>query len=267
MMRYKIKDINDAEKVGKKGISSFTKNNSFRSLTKAFFMIKIFTSINKKFKIFGLFHVIIVLEVIRMSYKKRNRYVKAISFFILCGIGLTITIISGFNLFNSNLILFETSGESTINITEPGEYYVLLDTDGVRHSTLLETVGVTNNLTVSDKEETELFKSALLFSGANDSTSTLITNLEFDKQIRHKGYLGFGIIDLEKKEYNFNGVEVNASDDFGGYALLSANYVTRIGFFSFGALTTILLGLLGFKFYREVGKIPMSKYKKKHMVK
>lgn len=200
-----------------------------------------------------------------MSYKKRQPYTKPTTFLVFALIGLVLLVISGINLFKNNLILVDTNSETIVSITEPGDYYIMVDTNGVRYETELETIGVTQKLKVYDDEDSKIFETSLLAKGENDSSASDIIGLEFDKQIRHKEYLGFAKITLEKDDYRFNSIIITDNSEIGGYALLSQNYVNKIGLFSLSAVITLLFGLLSFKYYREVQKIPMSKYQKKHI--
>ncbi len=200
-----------------------------------------------------------------MSYKRKNPNRKPIVFFILTGIGFVSLIIASINLLQNDLIVFSSDEESTFEITEKGEYYILLDTDGVRYSSEVENIGVSINLTLTSQDEEEVFKSSLLLNTESDTSATSINNIEFDKQIRHRGYLGFGKVDLKADTYSFNGVVVKNTEDFGQYALLSMNYVNRIGLFSLSAILTLLFALLGFKYFKEAKKIPLSKYQRKHI--
>lgn len=202
-----------------------------------------------------------------MSYKRKNPKIKPMIFFSLTGICLVLLILAGVNLFNNDLIVFSPTEESTFEITESGDYYVMVDTNGIRYQTDLQAVGVTNQLELQNKEDEKVFASSLLLRADTDTGATQMENIEFDKQIRHKEYLSFGRVTLKKDSYTFNGVVITDNEDFGSYALLPVSYVNKIGLFSLSAITTVLFGLLGFKYIREVKKIPMSKYQRKHRVK
>ena len=202
-----------------------------------------------------------------MSYKKRHPLRLPIILTIITVISLFLLVIAGMSLSKNQLLLINASGETQIEITDAGEYYVLVDTGGTRFHTVLETIGVANSMSVIDDDEKELYEVALVAKGESADTGETFTDVEFDKQVKKKDYISFATVDLEEDTYLFTSNVITESDDFGGFALLSLAYVARIGLFSLAAITTLLFGLLAFKQFRKVQQIPISKYQKKHLKK
>ncbi|AIO19194.1 hypothetical protein KQ51_01317 [Candidatus Izimaplasma bacterium HR1] len=204
-----------------------------------------------------------------MSYKKRNPLRLPIIFTVLSIVVLILTILFGINLSKNELIIISKTGETEITITDPGGYYVLLDTDNTRYHMIMETFGVASSLTVVDDEdlETELYETTLVVRGSINTDGETLTALAYDKQVKTKDYLAFARVDFVEDTYTFTTNPIADSDDFGGLALLSVDYVARIGVFSLTAITTVLLSLLTFKQFRKVQQIPISKYQKKHLKK
>ena len=198
-----------------------------------------------------------------MSYKRRHPYRLPIYLFSFTALSFIFLVVFGLILLQTELIVFDSHDETVLEITDSGEYYVLLDTEGVRYKTSIENVGFTNKLILTTNDDEEIFVSSFLARGESDTQT--VTPSEFDKQIRYKNHLSFGRITLAEDTYTFDSVVLSDNDAIGNYALLNVSYVNSIGLFSLSAIIMLLFGLLGFKYYRTAKSIPLSKYQIKHL--
>jgi len=197
---------------------------------------------------------------------KKNYSMKApIILFSLAFIGLVILLITGIRLANTNLVTFDSNGETVISIPKEQEYFVLLDTGGVRESIEVGFYEVTNYIMMNDENDEPSYTTLLLITPETEVVAGEIEQIEFDKQIRTKGHLSFGTIKLNEESYTFTTQNIVENDTIGDFALLGADYVKNIGFFSFSAIATFTFALLGYKSYRDYEKRPLSKYMQKHI--
>ena len=197
---------------------------------------------------------------------KKNYSMKApIILFSLAFIGLVILLITGIKLANTNLVTFDSNGETVISIPKEQEYFVLLDTGGVRDEIEVSFYDLTNYIIINDENNEPSYTTQLLIRQETEIVSGEIEPVEFDKQIRTKGHLSFGSIILKEESYTFTTQNIVEDDTIGDFALLGADYVKNIGFFSFSAIATFTFALLGYKSYRDYEKRPLSKYMQKHI--
>ena len=202
-----------------------------------------------------------------MNRKKNHSLRVPITLVTIAFIGLVFLIIMGVKLATTDLITFVSEGDTIITITKEQEYFVLLDTNGARDDIQVGFEAESNYVLVRDEENIDAatYMTLVSITSNTDTSSKTIAQIEFDKQIKTKGYLSFGKVTLEAGTYIVHSENLILDDDYGSFALLGTDYVKYIGFFSFSAISTITFALLGFKTYRAYINKPLSNYQKKHV--
>ena len=186
-----------------------------------------------------------------MNLVKNHSKRVPIIFSILTFLGLVFLTIYGIHLAKNELIVINSQGNSTITIVEDQEYFILLDTGGVREKINVRFTGNINYVEIEDEDGEIIFSNSVLIIADSDETSSEIEELEFDKQITTKGSLSFGKVTLEKGDYIINVVRINSNINIGSFSFLEADYVNDVGFFSFSAIFTFTFALLGFKTFKD----------------